>query len=495
MPSLFVDSLELTRAPGAYGVEIAPPVLIEGQVVGYIGMVFQGEWGPDNVVTEPASTPEFMSTYFPPGTPHTSSGYYALMRRRRMPLRPVRILKNGVAAVTTAAAGVGTYTATAKYKGTVGNSVSLTWRAATDGDVAHRDLEVTLSDAVTGATRERVRNIIVGTAPDVSTSLLLASLTFAGGADALPAAGTTVLLGVTTAGSNGDPITATEYETAFALLALRTDIFVVTTDDCGNAIRNATNDALVAHIAATRNRIGVLQVSNPSETWSNVLTYVNTHAPSVRSDRVLPQGAWVQTLDDAGVARTTPFATYVASALANLEPQQSHAWWDDRVTQLYGSIAGIVAPFSTADEGVQGDATVGGVGLPVRLGNGAYASLHDRTSSLTSGKKFTVTRRLKDFFARSILGGVTSFVNGSNWRGRHLDVKAIVDEFLGRQDAQARPDDPRLVAWSTSISGNTAASIALGNFSIQFDGQTPSVMEKIGLLLNVGEGVTVRETT
>jgi azurin len=91
---------------------------------------------------------------------------------------------------------------------------------------------------------------------------------------------------------------------------------------------------------------------------------------------------------------------------------------------------------------------------------------------------------------------VRSFVNGTNWRGRQLDIQGIVNTFLGSQDPRVRPDDPRLIAWSTSItSGNTPQSIALGQFVLAIDGQSPSVMEKIGLLMNVGETVTVRETT
>lgn len=497
--ALFVDSLDLTRAPGAYAIEVAPPVTIEGQVIGYLGIAFAGEWGPVNVVTEPSGSAEFLAMYFPKGSPHTSTGYRALMRRKRLPLRPVRLLLNGVKASSTAAAGTGTYTVTAKYEGVLGNSIAITWKAPTDGVTAHRDLEVVLSDAVTGSTTERIRNVVAGTAPDLSTYNLLGSLTFSS-ASALPTAGTTLTVGVGgtshTAGSDGDPLTSAEYEAAFALLALRHDIFVVTIDDCGNSLREDVNDALVEHVATTRNRLAVFQGCDPNETWANVKTYVNEHSPSVRSDRSLPQGAWVYVNDDAGVPRVTPWATFVASALVNLEPQQSHAWHDDRVSAFNSACAGVYAPFSTADEGVQGDATELGIGLPVRLGSGAYASLHDRTSSLTSGKRFTIRRRLTDFLARSLTTAVQSYVNGSNWRGRQLEVKALADGFLKGQGPTVRKDDPRVVEAATSLDGvNTGGSIAAGNFYLAVDAKTPSIMEKIGFLLNVGEAVTVRETT
>lgn len=501
---LFIDNLALQRAPGVFPIELAPPVVIQGQVLGYIGFVFQGEWGPMGVVTEPSGSAEFNAMYFPPGSPHTSSGYYALMRRKRMPLRPVRVLPTSVApatAVTTEAAGTGTYTVTARYPGSLGNSITVTWRAATDGDAAHRDLEVTLTNTLTGTTTERIRNVVLNTNIDLTVnsaylpggSNLLASLTFSTGS-ALPAAGTSATLGATTAGANGTAVAA-DYATALALLALRTDLYVVTTDDPGSSLRDAVNDALVAHVGATRRSIAVYQGADQGASWSSVKTAVNGSSPTYRSDRSLPQGAWVNVQDDAGVERVTPWATFIASALVNTEPQQSHAWRDERVTSLYSGVASIYAPFNTADDDIQGDATEQGIGLPVKTAAG-HAALHDRTSSLTTGKKFTITRRLKDYFARALVDGLQSYVNGSNWRGKHLEIKALVDAFLAGESPDGRPNDPRVTAFATSIdSVNTAVSIAAGNFSLLIDGTTPSVMEKLGLLFNIGETVTVRETT
>lgn len=510
MPPLFSDNLALERAPGVYAIELAPPVVIQGQVLGYIGFVFQGEWGPMGVVGEPSGTAEFNTTYFPPGSPHNSTGYYALMRRKRMPLRPVRITPTGTAPATAAvvaAAGTGTYTLTARYPGALGNSIVATWRAATDGDAAHRDLELTLSNATTGVTTERVRNIVLNTDLDLTVtsanlpggSNLLASLTFSTGS-ALPAAGASVTLGSATgatsatAGSNGVAVAA-DYTTALALLALRTDLFVVCTDDPGDSLRDAVNDALVAHVAATRRSLAVFQSSAQGASWSTVKSDVNNSSPTYRSDRTLPQGAWVKVQDDTGVERITPWTTFVASALVNTEPQQSHAWRDEIVTQLYSGVASIYAPFNTADSDIQGDATEQGIGLPVKIDSG-HAALHDRTSSLTAGKKFTITRRLKDFFARALVTNLQSYVNGSNWRGRHLEVKALVDAFFAGESPEGRPNDPRVVTFATNIdSVNTSGTIAAGNFSLGIDARTPSVMEKIGLLFNVGETVTVRETT
>ena len=488
MPSpLFIDSLTQARAAGAYAVEIVSPRVVEDRIVGYVGLPMQSEWGPDNVVGEPAGSADFLVTYFPPGSPRTSTGYRALVGRKKMPLRPVRVMKSdAVAASRVLTVTGGTLTVTALYKGTLGNSITTQVKAATDGDVTHFDLEVVLTNPTTGTTRGTIRNIEAGVDPELpgDESLLLASVAWGGTPSAIPAADVSPV--ALTLGSNGTgSVGSTEYNAAIDLLAARDEVLVVVTDDVGAAARAAVNARLLLHAqTTTRNRLVVLQ-GDVSASWSTAKTTVAT----VRGDRVLFCGAWVQVYDDSGATVTSPFSTFIASALANLEPQQSHAWWDDAVTTLYAAIVGIVAPFNTSDPDVQAEATEQGVCLPVRLESGAFAALHDRTTSLTVGRRYAITRRLKDFFARSILSTVRSFVNGPSLRGRHLEVKALVDGFMARQVTAGR-----CVAYSSAIDGvNTPASIALGQFSIALDAQTPSIMEKIGLLLNAGETVTVRE--
>lgn len=488
MPApLFIDSLALARAAGAYAVEIAPPRIVEDQIVGYVGLPMQSEWGPDNVVGEPAGSAAFLSTYFPPGSPRTSTGYRALVGRKKMPLRPVRVMKSDAAAASRVIAVTGgTLTVLALYKGTLGNSITTQVKAATDGDVTHFDLEVVLTDPVTGTTRGTIRNIAAGVNPALvgDEALLIASVVWGGAPAAIPAVDLAPV--ALSTGSNGTgSVGSTEYNAAIDLLAARDEVFVVACDDVGAAARAAVNARLLSHAqTTTRNRLVVLQ-GDVSAAWSAVKTLAGT----VRGDRVILSGAWVQVYDDSGAKVTSPAATFIASALANLEPQQSHAWWDEVVTNLYTAIVGIVAPFSTSDPDVQGEATEQGITLPIRLESGAYAFLHDRTTNLTAGRRYAITRRLKDFFARSILTTIRSFVNGPSLRGRHLEVKALVDGFMARQVTAGRAS-----AYSSTIDGvNTPASLALGQFSIALDANTPAPMEKIGLLLNAGETVTVRE--
>ena len=486
---LFIDSLSLARSAGAYAVEIAPPRVVEDQIVGYVGLPMQSEWGPDNVVGEPAGSADLLNTYFPAGSPRTSTGYRALVGRKKMPLRPVRCMKSDAAAASRVISVTGgTLVITARYKGTLGNSITAQVKAASDGDAAKFDLEVVLTDTVTGTTRGTIRNIVMGEDPELpgEEAILLASVAWTGTPSAIPAADVSPV--ALTLGSDGTgAVDATEYNAAIDLLAARNEVFVVVTDDCGSSARVFVNEHLLLHAqTTTRNRLVVLQ-ENVSAAWSAVKTRVAT----VRGDRVIDCGAWVQVYDDSGAVVTSPAATFVASALANLEPQNSHAWWDDSVTDLYTAIVGIVAPFNTADPDVQAEATEQGICLPFRLESGRYAFLHDRTTSLTTGRRYATTRRLKDFFARSILGTIRSFVNGPSLRGRHLEVKALVDGFMARQVTAQR-----CVAYSSAIDGvNSPASLALGQFSLALDAQTPSVMEKIGLLLNAGETVTVREAS
>jgi hypothetical protein len=496
MGTLFVDSLDDQRAPGVVAAEIAPPRVIEGITLGYFGYPFQAGWGPPNVVTEPVNTQEFLDTYFIAGSPRDSSGYRGIMRRRKLALRPIRVVNmtGAAASAVTATAGSGDYTATALYVGTDGDRITLVWKAATDGVTAHRDLVVTMLNATTGLqTQERIRNIAFGTDLNppmngASASKLLASLTF-DGADALPAVDTTASL---TGGSNGGSVAASHYTTALGLLAARSDILVVAADDCGNTIRADVNAALVAHVRAKRNRIAVIQAGNPDASWSTVKSAVS--GASWRDERVIIESTWRDVADDASVLRTSPGATFIASALAGLEPQQSHAWWDRTATVYYDGVSAVRAPFDTADDDIRAEATDLGLTMGIRLEDGSFAVLHDRTSNLTAGRRFTITRRLRDFFARSIVAALPSYVNGGNWKGKQVQIKGIVDRFMRSQSPTGRPEEPRVLEFASDINSvNTAASVALGRFRIKIDGTTPSVMEKLGLMMNLGESVVVED--
>jgi hypothetical protein len=608
--SLFTSSLSVIQQPGVFLIEVATPTIIDGVPNGYVGIAGQGEWGPVNALYQPTSGADMLSTYFPAGTPHNSTLYYAMMRRKQVPWAVNRILGgtagisppkditvstvgtpgaatvsyqitslnvNGetmgsqTVTVTTAnatlngtnynalawsavtgatgysvyrtaggpsqgkiatnqagvtyndqgaaasgsvptsnasgyapsvcnlldASGVAVARLTGLYAGTLLNAstrATAVVSAATDGVANHFKLTVTITDSVTGSTTEIYDNLqtqATAILPSLTSSILLSSFALVNTPSTRPLNGTYTFYN----GSNGATCTANDYNSAFSNLATNKLIRFVGIDDCGDSIRAATNAFLQAHVDGAGERLAGIQGSQ-----SNALAAVLTDVANYRDDRVIYCGAWVNVYDDAGTAQISPFWTFIASAIANLEPQQSHAWWDDRVTTYYRGIASIPSTvINTADDGTRNQCTQNGVCLPIRLDSGAYAALHDRTTNLAVNKRFAVTRRIKDYLALSIRAGIPSWVNGPNTIDQQRSLRSTIDDFLTREVGKGRLTVPPATAAvpnpvAYSIDGksqNTASSVAAGQYILVINGTTPAPMEQIVIMLNVGNSVVV----
>ena len=371
----------------------------------------------------------------------------------------------------------------ALYAGTLPNSaLTAQVAAASDGNANHFDLILTLQNATTGSSSERFPNLDTRTStqilPNVTTSRLIAAFTAIGTVTTRPQNGTYSFAG----GSDGSAVAASDYNTGFTQLGLRADIAVVCTDDCGDSIRTAVNADLQAHVDSKTDRIGILQ-GPPGDTAAQLVTDVASYT----DDRIIYMGAWVTVLDDTGVAQTSPFSTFAATAIVGLGPQESHAWWDDKVTDFYTGVNSILAPqFSTADDGIQQQFTAAGICVPIRLTSGRYAALHDRTTSQTLQKRFMVTRRIKDYLVKSIKQALTPWVNGPNLPSNWKVIKIGLDKFFDLEVSRGRliAVDPVDI-----VSQNNTTTQVAGQFLFVVNGKSPSVMEDIIPLVNVGPGV------
>lgn len=594
--SLFVNAISNIQQPGVFAIETASPLVVEGIPNGFIGYCFQSLWGPVQTAYLPSSQGDLIATFFPAGSPHTSTGYYGIVRRKKFNAVMVRVLGGAiglqppiitgvtqagtpgatsvtyvVTAVNAAgetigsqafktttsnvtlsgsnynipawltvpgavsynvyrtvggptqgkiatavaalflndtnlaasgsvptvnttgyasavtylldATGVAVAVATANYPGLLPNTaLTAQVAAASDGIANHFDLIVTLSDATTGSTSERFPNLstIAPTIlPNVSTSRLLDQFALFGTPVTRPANGTYTFSG----GSDGSAITAADYNTALGQLALRNDIDVVVADDCGDTIRTAVNGNLLAHVTAKTDRITVIQ-GPAGQTLANLLTDKANYA----GDRVRYVGNWVTVLDDSGVnAVQTPAATFMASAYVNLEPQQSPAWWADQVTDFYTGINSILSPqFSSADDGTQIACTQAGITLVIRRPSGRYAFLNDRTTSSNINQRFSVTRRIKDFLVKSIANALDPWVNGPNLPTEWKTIKLGLDNFFNGQ-----VEAGRLIAIDPVdiVSPNNNTTQVAGQFLFTITGKSPTVMEDIIPLVNIGPGV------
>jgi hypothetical protein len=494
---LFILSTAEADQPGVYALEIAPPRFIAGASSGYIGLVAQFSWGPDEVVVTPESPQQFLDLFEPAGSPRTSTGYRATIGRKKAPWKIVRALAADAAAAALSRAGTGgNVVVTGKYKGALGNSISVQQADAASGLAGAKDFTIVLTNAVTGTTREVVTDVPlpaggVAVSVDCSGSKLLASLVVDGAVTVWPANGTASLTGGSNSASLGIVLgdytgTLDANNRGVALFESEPEVRVVCHDDCGNTLRAAINAAFALHAASLGDRIPLLDGNVDAVSWAAVKAYVTG---SLVTDRMRFYGAWVKVYDDAGALQNSPMSTFAATVYVNTTPQLSDARWADECTTYYQAIQGITAAFSTDSRQVRKEATALGIALPIKLASGRYAVLHDRTTSQTAGRKFAIRRRITDYLALSLVAALPEYINGPNVRERFGQIKTIVDTFLAKL-----VKDGILVAFSTDIrTANTPTTTAAGEFYLAIDATTPSVMEKILLLVNAGEAVVVRE--
>jgi hypothetical protein len=490
MPGLFITSPSDAEFAGVYAVEISPPKVVEGVSRGYIGFVGQFAWGPHNEVYTPEDTQDFFNVYEPAGSPRSSSGYRALMKRKRLAIKVVRVLGAGSAAATRTMVGTGgNAVATAKYHGTLGNSITLTQQAPASGASGVKDYVVTLTDSVTGTTEETYSDVPLPTGADVevdvSASKLLGSLVLAGAMTAFPADAS----GSFTGGANGAGLA----DAGVALFEVEDEVRVVCCDlftESAGVLEYATvNAAFRAHAADKGDRVAVLQ-GKPDLSWTNVKAAATTLASdAAASDRVIFVGPYSTVKDDAGTAQDSPWATSIATALVNLDPHESHAWWDEKATTFYSMHESAEAPFSVTARTIRKEGFERGICLPIRLPSGAWAMQHDRNLNTSAAKRYATRRRYADYLALSLVEATPSFVNGPNAESENKDIKGIVDAFLNRK---------RLQGWhaahATDIASvNNATTLGLGQFFCRVEVTTHAPREKILFLMNVGPTVEIQE--
>jgi hypothetical protein len=480
---LYIDSPSSVVRPGVYFVEVTPPRVIRGVSNGYIGLAARFAWGPVGVGYLPESGDDLIRTFEPPGSPRNSSGYYAIMQRLGAPWFLCGVKGNGASQASDTEAGTGgSLVSTAKYAGVLGNNILRTLQAASNGDSSRRDLVFTLSDPVTGTTREVYPNLALGQVVDVSRSRLLSSVTFTGTMTAWPANGGANLTG----GSDGAALTANDYDTALTQLDLEDNVRVVCVDDCGDSIRDAVNGDIATHVATLTNRVGYIQGS-PTATWAQV----KANKALYTSDRLCYFGNWVSVFDDAGVRQHSPLATFAATIRVNLDVHQSIAWRAPQARKYLQSIKGIDSsvPFSVKSTAIQDEATKLGIILSIPIGGGGFGLLHGRTCNTAPGYLYEVTRWYKDYLGLSIVPALDTYVNGPNSRDQNLDIKGVVDRFMESEKKQFR----HVEDFSTDIdSVNSQSTLANGDFFLALDAKTPGVRERIFLLINAGETVAVR---
>lgn len=425
---------------------------------------------------------------------------------------------DSAATAANATAGVAVLRIVWKYPGTLPNTAgSVATSAASNGDANSFDLTATLTNSKTGSTVEKWTNL-----KDFTTVALPSNMN--GGRSTVSPSTVAnsylvdkvLLLGTPAArpgnatwtpsnGSNGGTIAGTDYDAGCTALASQDNILVVTADDCGDSIRADVNAAIYAHVLAKTDRFGFLSLSQ-GDSWATVKGS-SGNGVGVYRHKLIKYFPWVNVRDIDGVEQKSPGASFAATATANLDPNEPDAWWDEKVTEYFTGISSLdSSTFDPGDETIQGDATDGGIALFIKLDSGRYALLHDRTTSLTVSERFGMTQKLRRQMARELKVGLAPWTNGPNDDASQRAVaRAMTRYFADRArrgwvavQTKAYLDTYPMWAIGEAMftvdgdAGNTADTVAAGEYAVAANVVTPSVMEKLLVLFNVGTGPVIQ---
>lgn len=497
---LFVSSRSAATRHGVFALEQQPPAVIKATGTGTACLIEQLPWGPDNVLTTPTDVGDLLSTIAPAGMTRTGSGYLACIRKAFTLLKFVRVLGSTAAAATAVINKTGPtalVTVTLKYKGTEGNNVVVTTSAASDGDANHFNISATVTGP-SGTTTDLIENYNVsgiGADTTLSTSDLaklkligsvtknssgvpiLASTTCTGGLDGTVDATTYV----GTQGSNDKGIAKLEGDKTI-------DVFFV--GDPGNSLRAAVNAGIKAHADYMSDRVGMMNGDS-----GQTASAAQTDVASYRSERVVYCDPWVYIYDDVTATKTlVPSASFAAAVASQLSPSTSIAWKGDEVIAMLGGILDL-----EADRGEATSAnTNAGIATFIKESDGGFtieAGVVTIAPSTPAKKNLTRTR-MGHYMARSMTKSLRSMGDAPNVPEVQQDIIDAVTTFLERLKGNAKKDPihtPHLVDYDIAdpTAANPQSSIDAGEFAVPIDAKTSSSMEKIFLLFNFGETVTV----
>jgi hypothetical protein len=493
---LFVTSSSQAKTHGVYAIERTPPSVIRAQGLGVVGIAEQFPWGPEEL-TEVPDFKTFVDTYAPYGSSHTGAGYLAVAGKSWPVLRVVRVLGPTAAAATATINKTGPtamLTLTLKYKGVLGNSVTATISAASDGDANHFNLTVSLTGA-SGTTTDRFENLNysgVGadSVPDFSRTLLIASITEV--SSGVPLTGTTSFTG----GTDGT-VTSADYvgtqgaaDKGISLFEGDKTIDFVITGDPGNSLRAAVNAGLVAHADYTTDRMAFINGNS-----ALTIAAVRTDVASYRSIRCCYIDNWAYMRDDVdGTERITAPAPWAASVAASLSPSTSFAWKASSVRALLRNV--------TKLETQRGDAagvnTDHGICTFIKEAAGGFTfeSAVNTYAPVNPAKRTYKRTRMGHYLGKAVIGSLRESVDSPNVPLNQQDeVNAVADFGNGLvENSKTDPNNlPHLLAFSIDnlAAFNTTVSLAAGEFTIPASAQISPDQEKIFLSLNYGESVKV----
>ena len=188
MAAVWITSIANTNQHGVFAIDVPPPAQIQPTGTGYAAMAAQFPWGPDDETPyEVTSMGEAKQLFAPAGSDRLSTGYLALLGKAFANLALARVMGTN-ATKSSATLDDGTddiVTVEAKYKGPMGDDISLEVKDATDGDADHWNLVATLTGD-SGNTVETFHNLncsgtgadaLGSTQADIAQRVLIGAIT------------------------------------------------------------------------------------------------------------------------------------------------------------------------------------------------------------------------------------------------------------------------------------------------------------------------------
>jgi hypothetical protein len=490
----FVQSRAANNRHGIFAEERKSNPVVQAIGTGVVCLICQLPWGPDSVVQTFPDTATRNQTIAPYGMNRLGQGYLATIRKAWPDLRIVRVVGAGAAPATasllaTATAIVGV---TLKYKGTAGNSVTVTTQTATDGVSTHFDLVISVSNGYGSTTETYPNNNLSGTGADVlpvlTNSVLIAAITKT--AAGRPDNGT-----VTCSGGSDGTLSAASYigtaqtgDTGIAACETDNGIRFVVTDDATTAFRPAVNAALVAHAVYMGDRFAIL-TGDSGLSPAGVATTVALN----RSNRAIFVDGWYWMTDDTtGALQLVPPGPLAASVCANTSPSTSPSWKDPEIQALMASIVKLEKPRG-AIAGVQ---TQNGIMTIIQETGGGYTfEAGVLTITPVSPAIERITRgRMGDYIAISATNSLRSYNDAPSVP---VIRQRMIQAVTGFMDAlkKAQNSDPEHQPhvldwwWGDFSAANPSSDVQNGIYILPLNAQTSAGLEQVYLSMQFGENV------
>ncbi|HEY2517092.1 MAG TPA: hypothetical protein VGI39_39740 [Polyangiaceae bacterium] len=493
---LFQPAVLNSLGPGIYAVPVTPPPTLPAVGTQTACIVEQFPWGPSGTGPyDPSDPADLVFTFFPPGSNWDAAGPAAVLGKGWPDLRLLRV----VAATGTAAATRGIssatptllVTATAKYVGTLGNSIVVLVAAAGNGVSTSFKATFTLT-GTSGTTQEVCDNIDTTSANNLAASVknFLAASRLIGGftwaASGAASAGSSSFSG----GLDGS-VAATDYvgtlgtgDKGLALTEGEDDIDLIFFGNPGSFTATA-NAGMQAHVIDRGDRIGFIS-GVQGQTSAQAITDV----ASFRADQLAYVDPWMKQISaQTGLLITIPAAPLAASICSQIVPSTHAAWRDPEITtDMMANVRDVEAVRGNQAK-AERDA---GIMTLCRKKGGGFLFYADVTtnSPVNTAQPDIATIRMNQYIAKSSVDGFQSNVYGPNVPATQTPMRASLQSFLDEL-LYNRDHDPqhhpylKAASLGASEAANPQSSLDAGNFVIPVNGKTDSGMIRVFILENV----------